>query len=663
MADSVGNLNLKISADTQGFTQGVQRAENDYQRFTRKLQGSDIQSAFNNSASRVTSFFDQLSTSQSTLGAIQTALGGIAASAAATMGPVGLFAGILVGGLTAISGAARTATGELNEVYKFSQRTGTSPRDAQILRRVFERGGLDRDQVDTVLNRYAARIGDLRTNPQGELGRTMRRLGIDPTRNSRLSLLESLRETVSGIGALTDAFERNSAAQDVFGRSFSDLLGLISNAGEVFSGAADDVGRFGASDEAIQRAVQVERTFRGLNREFDSTWREIRSHIVEAVVAASPYIVSLLRDVRETAASLRDVVTWAQRVREFAQYDLGLSLPPPPRWAGDTWGGAVGNALVGGPLRFGYRALTAPAVPPQPETSQLLKVWEQAMLAGFQAVTGMAGSGPAITPRRSGRAGYIRHILDTHSAADAGNLISMLGPFQENLTTRAELNQRIDDQLNQLSEQKYFSSVRFRGDAEGLGYARANATRQEIEATRDLLRARRDLIDAGATQADLEVFDRSARALRAVRADNEANELGITWQQQGRDAFLTPREIEIRNARERGVAPQLIGTLVAEDRALSVMELIQSARQIEGNLGRGSLALNGTDLRTMEGARFLADLQTRRAGGLDDPQRRMQIALEAANRQRERQLEQNRENRDLLQRIADGQQPIAGRAF
>ncbi len=235
-------------------------------------------------------------------------------SALSAMGPAGLAAaagiGAIVAGISTIAVRSREAVGQLGDLADAATRVGVAASTLQELRfAVGQNAAGSVEGLDRALQRLNASIGDLALNGDRASESTVKAfaaLGISVTdAEGRVkSSIEVLREMADGLAAIEDPATRARVSQDVLGKSFQDILPLISQGGNAFDEYRQKARDAGAVlDEAVIRKAAA------ANDELNALAEVVTNQGNRAFAAFSDELLI-------TARALAEVVTWLADVSE-----------------------------------------------------------------------------------------------------------------------------------------------------------------------------------------------------------------------------------------------------------------------------------------------------------------------------------------------------------
>jgi hypothetical protein len=426
MAERIGDLAYKLSVENAGFTSGMTQAGGQIDRLAQQSQaaGSKIQGAFAGVGANAQNVFQSLTTGGpvAALESIKGGIAGLGSSLAAAAGPAGLFTAGLVAGLTAAFAQARSVSKEIVDIGRFANSIGATFRDTQILGRVFERAGLDRNEARVQIQRLFNRLDAVRDDPNAGIGEALQKIGLNPLAvanavNSGQSLL-AIREIFLALQNTDDLLTKNRVSAELFGRSFTDLSRIINNAGLAFRQAEEDIDRFGTRAETVANAQAAERIWRDIERTRGSFYGIIETRFNE-------YLVNLNL---QTAQLTQSTIRWADSNRLAASAVRGVIDAVAPL-SGRTIEDMLGNDA---------NAMTRLAA-----TMRVIAPLGAAVGDVINSIIGNGGNSVAAAGQQ------VAQVAERQ--AEAGqNQLRLQGELLIGLREEARIRQQITDQFNRL---------------------------------------------------------------------------------------------------------------------------------------------------------------------------------------------------------------------
>lgn len=305
MSERLGELSTKLIVDGSDWKTGLASAGQDLVRFGETASRGDVSGMFN----QVRGSFSAVSRE---FGLGNSAMAGWTSAAAG-------WGAALVGAASAVIGRVREASAEMKNLNSFALSVGVSTTDAQVLQRTFQTLGLDAEQSQQALNKVAQTLGEIRNDPRGAGGQVLRRLGLDPNQINSQGLRQNIEQIAGAIGRLDNVYDRNAAAQRIFGESYQRLIPLIRQGSTVMQDAAAATARTGFDESTVRTGAQAEAAWKRVGRTFDEIGAKLKSGFTSALSTVSLKI----------AETVEGVVNLGRRALEW----LGLldrRTPPRP---------------------------------------------------------------------------------------------------------------------------------------------------------------------------------------------------------------------------------------------------------------------------------------------------------------------------------------------
>lgn len=204
---------------------------------------------------------------------------------------VGRRAGIMFGALVgAVALGVRETVGFADEMAKLSTRTGIAIEDLQELAFASRILGVN----FSTMERSVARLGRNMVRVGGqtsEAARAIEGLGIETMESdgSMRQMTDLFTDTITELGKMDDEVRRNALAMEIFGRSATELIPLLSAGGEQIEELREQARTLGlVMDE--ETVLALER----LNDEFTIVSQRIRFAVRELMVRLTPAIEILV---------------------------------------------------------------------------------------------------------------------------------------------------------------------------------------------------------------------------------------------------------------------------------------------------------------------------------------------------------------------------------
>lgn len=189
MALTAASLNVKLTADTSGFSKGLKRGQREIQSFASSVTGS--------------------------IGGLKSAFVGLAAAVGVGLS-ANAFKNFVQGSLDAIDANA-----------KMADRLGTSTENLVGLQHAAGLAGADVETLGKSLDLLNRTLGDANSGSKSA-GDAFRNIGLDPAKLKGQDLVVTFGQIADQINQYPDQARKAAAAQNFFGRASADLLATLS---------------------------------------------------------------------------------------------------------------------------------------------------------------------------------------------------------------------------------------------------------------------------------------------------------------------------------------------------------------------------------------------------------------------------------------------------
>jgi hypothetical protein len=594
--ESVGTMALKLSVDSQGWSNGLRSASDEQTKFAgrTKTANEDMKAGAQGASEKITGFFDKVKSggSGAIFSELKSGLGDVVGQLGAGVGAAASFAGAIGAGLSLVVDKAREASREVNNLAKFGERIGANAQEAQVIRRTFELGGVA--DAEHTITRLAQHIGELRVDPTGGVAQALERIHLDPQRVAGLPTREAIEEIVVALGRVPNVFDRANISQQLFGKSFQEVQELVRRGATVFAQAEREVASFGVDAETVRTAREAESEW----RKFGETTGAITGKIKEGFSSIG---VVLSLQLAQAANGLTRLLGLQEPAR---------SRPVTDRTAtgvGGTWGEEVEQARTA-QQEIARIVANGPRIRPVADVDvQVGRSLEQ-LSDRIRLDETARGSAERLGLVRVGATQQeIAAVRDLLQARDElvkkGATPDQLNRFDATARAAAasRRNQAAEGQLTTLQQE-----VRFAGLSAGLVQARIAAEQgvnERIAFRLDFMARERDLMNT-LVQQRTSIIDSTL-----TETDRIGRTLGLIDQMRTR---LGPNGLPLLNEQQ---ANRAIGAAFAN-----------LNRQLGGP---SSFAVNAPSANSVELANMVADLEIRQRHGVDDPERRIETLLQS----------------------------------
>lgn len=257
---------------------------------------------------------------------------------------------------SAVSGAISTLTDEisrLDEIGDTAERLNITADSLVKLQRAAQLTGGEVEGVAKSLAILQRTLGDAAMGNAGPV-KALDKLGLSAKELIKLNLSDAFQKIVERISKLPTPAERASLAADLFGKSASNLTGLLTQGSSAIQEATKDIESFGAVlDET--RLKSIDEAQKSMER-LSMSWQSVKTEIA---LGAAPALSAGGEHVARGLAGLR-------KSPELGWFDVLVA----------TLGGPLGTLSVGNRAGGQNAAIPGPVIPPQPPGTppQALKV-------------------------------------------------------------------------------------------------------------------------------------------------------------------------------------------------------------------------------------------------------------------------------------------------
>lgn len=222
----------------------------------------------------------------------------------------------IVGGataaVTAVSAFAMKTAETTDEIDKMSQKIGVSREAYQELDYILSQNGMDVNILQTGLKTMTDQM-DITAQGTSKTATAFERLGISVTDSSgELRDKESVfYDTITALQGMTNEAERTALANDIFGRSASELAPLLNSGAESMDALkqkAHDLGLV-LSDETIDAGVSLTDTIDTLKRSFGAIMTELGAALMPIIQKVAEYIIASMPKIQALIQRLEPIFT------------------------------------------------------------------------------------------------------------------------------------------------------------------------------------------------------------------------------------------------------------------------------------------------------------------------------------------------------------------
>jgi len=164
---------------------------------------------------------------------------GLTKSVGSALGPIAVLAGAFVATAGAVASFA-SAVSEGGKLRDLSQALAIPIDELVVLRRAFDNAGASADQVGTVFRKMSDYLFDI--GQDAEMVKWFGQFGVSLDELRQKTPTEQFRELAAVLRAMPDGVDKNKMAMDIFGKSYLDILPLISQFDEELESAKKQLG-------------------------------------------------------------------------------------------------------------------------------------------------------------------------------------------------------------------------------------------------------------------------------------------------------------------------------------------------------------------------------------------------------------------------------------
>jgi hypothetical protein len=298
-----GEINVKISADTQELERGMASAEDSVNSFAKSTETGT------RSANRGIASTERAAKS---LAKVKVALAASAAAVSAALVKL------------AIDGLAAG-----DEQAKLARAMGLTNEQLAIMERAADLSGISIGQLETSTRQLNRALVDAEDG-SGRAAEAFKALNINAADLRGLDIDEQMIALGEAFEGITDSAQRASLAQDLFGRSGGRMLNLIDGAAETIGRARDEVDAFGlALTDQQARAIEAANdNISTLRSAFEGFGLQLAATVAPAIRDISARFIDIAREASETQRSVLQSIQAMQRsgTQEEQQEDRLLVL-------------------------------------------------------------------------------------------------------------------------------------------------------------------------------------------------------------------------------------------------------------------------------------------------------------------------------------------------
>jgi len=225
-------------------------------------------------------------------------------------------AGIGLAAVTSLFGAARMFATVGDDLEEMSQRTGVSVEALSELGFAADIAGSDLETLETGIKHMQRAIVEAADGSEAAQ-QALAKLGLSAADLAGLSPDEQFKRMADGIARIEDPALRVALAMQIFGRSGTKLIPLLSDGAAGIEALQEQARRLGLtiSTETAHDAAE-------LNDALDSLWRVVRQGVFTIGAALAPTLKDLAEQITRVIVTATD---WIKRNREVVVWALKMA--------------------------------------------------------------------------------------------------------------------------------------------------------------------------------------------------------------------------------------------------------------------------------------------------------------------------------------------------
>lgn len=223
-------------------------------------------------------------------------------------------AGIVTAATAAVAGVVSMATGTAqaaDEVDKMSQKIGVSKTAYQELDYILGQNGIDVNILQGGMKSLVNQM-DATANSSGGAETALSKLGVSATNvdGSLRSQEAVFYDTIAALQGMSNETERNALANDVFGKSATELAPLLNGGAqsmEELRQRAHDLGLV-MSDDTVNAGVKLGDTIDDVKGAFEAMGNKIGAAAIPAVQQFADFIIANLPTIQAMVSQLLPII-------------------------------------------------------------------------------------------------------------------------------------------------------------------------------------------------------------------------------------------------------------------------------------------------------------------------------------------------------------------
>lgn len=241
--------------------------------------------------------------------------------------------GLLTVGTAATAGMAKlvTNTAEAGDrVDKMSQKLGLSREGFQEWDFVMSQSGMSIDSLQGGMKTLVNSFDDFKDGGESATD-AFNRLGLSLDDLEGKSQEEIFEMTVAGLQGVTDEAERAALANDLFGRSGSEMAPLLNTSADAIAEMKDQAHEMGMvmGDDAVDGAVKMTDTIDALQRAGAGLMRDLGTALMPVLQSVLDVIIDNMPLIQQMFTEIAPILAMAFEQLLPPLMDLAVSLLPP----------------------------------------------------------------------------------------------------------------------------------------------------------------------------------------------------------------------------------------------------------------------------------------------------------------------------------------------
>lgn len=289
---------------------------------TIAISNSEANSAIDETNNKAASFSSTLADKFTSVGSFATNLGKKITGGMAVAGTA------IAAGATAIFKFAENSASAADTIDKMSQKIGISREAYQELAFICSQSGTSVDTLQMGMKTLTNQMQSAQSGTASAV-EAFDKLGVSIYDSSgNLKDQETMMwETMTALQNMENQTEKAALANDLFGRSGSELMPLLNGAAGSINEMRQQAHDLGLvmSNETVDAGVKMTDTIDQAKRAFNAIWLEIGAQFMPLIQELVAYIVLHMPEIREKISVLVDIArSLAERIKDVVEWFSGL---------------------------------------------------------------------------------------------------------------------------------------------------------------------------------------------------------------------------------------------------------------------------------------------------------------------------------------------------